>query len=89
MTNNGGERKVIPFSRTCSLDEIRKRPLKIHGAETSSAHRTRSPKPPLPLIALCDERPLPESLLRRLRRLDAEQLQIIELIADAIARGAL
>lgn len=89
MTNSGGEKKVLQFSRTCSLGEIRKRPLKIHGKAMSSAHRTRSAKPPPPLIALSEEKPLPDSLLRRLRRLDVEQLQIVELIADAIARGAL
>jgi hypothetical protein len=31
---------------------------------------------------------LPESLLRRLRRLDAEQLQVLEIVAAAIMRGA-
>ncbi len=89
MTNDSGATKVIPFCRRSSIDSIRKLPLKIHGAETSSVPRTRSGKRQPPLIALFEETPLPESLLRRLRKLDAEQLQIMELIADAIARGAL
>jgi len=54
---------------------------KTRGAATSS-------KPSRPLIALCEEREIPERLLARLRRLDAEQLQIIEMIAVAISRGA-
>ena len=48
-----------------------------------------SEMPTLPLIALCEERPIPETLLRRLRRLDAEQLQVVELMAAAIERGAI
>jgi hypothetical protein len=42
----------------------------------------------LPLIALCDDK-IPKSLISRLHRLDAEQLQIVEMIVAAIARGQL
>jgi hypothetical protein len=34
-----------------------------------------------------DERPLPETLLRRLRRLSDDQLAILELVAVGIERG--
>lgn len=87
--SDGSEAKVIRFCRPFSIGETRKRQLKIHGAVTSSAPRTPSEKPPRPLIALSEENPVRESLLRRLRRLDAEQQQVVEIIADAIARGAL
>lgn len=42
-----------------------------------------------PLIALFEEAELPPRLTARLRKLDAEQLQIVEIVAAAIERGAL
>ena len=86
---NCGETNLIQFSKRCSTDAIRKRPLKIHGEATSSEHRMRSGKQPPPLIALSEERPIRPSLLLALRSLDAEQQQIMEIIAGAMARGAL
>lgn len=86
---NSGDSKIIPFSKHSSIDGIKKRQLKIPGAETSSARKMRSGKPQPPLIALFEERPIRESLLKVLRNLDAEQQQIMEIIGTAIARGAL
>lgn len=77
-----GEKKVIPFSGHCLPDSITKHQLKIPSAATSS-------RPSPPLIALSEGLEIPESLLRRLRRLDAEQLQIMEIIAIAFERGTL
>jgi len=81
------EPKVIQFSRRFSIDSIKGVPLKIPGVETSFARKTRLVKRPPPLIALSEETPIPVSLLRRLRKLDAEQLQIVEIVAVAIERG--
>lgn len=73
--------KVLRFSQLSLPDLTRTRPLKIRGEVTFSK--------PSPLsTARCDEKPLPAKLLARLRRLDAEQLQIIEIVAAAIERGA-
>jgi hypothetical protein len=33
--------------------------------------------------------PIPERLLRRLRKVDPEQLQVVEIVAAAIERGAI
>jgi hypothetical protein len=71
--------KVLPFSQLSSLDSIRMRPLKIRGEVTFSKRLQSS-------IAPCVE--LPESLLSRLRRLDREQLQVVEIVIAAIERGA-
>ena len=77
---------VIPFStngtQNFSTRSTPKRQPKIPGAAMCS-------KPLPPLIALCEERTIPASLNNVLRTLDAEQLQIVEIIAAAIARGQL
>lgn len=74
------DQKVLPFSPLALPESTRTRPLKIHGAGTSSKLSPSS-------TARSDVRTIPESLLRRLRRLDAEQLQIIEIMAAAFERG--
>lgn len=71
----------IGGSRNSSARSTLKSPRKTRGAATSL-------KPLLPLIALCEGK-IPESLNSVLRTLDAEQLQIVEIIASAIARGQL
>lgn len=76
---------VIRFSKNVG-DRYSKRSMlkcrpKTPGGETSS-------RPSLPLIAL-SEGAIPERLLRILTTLDAEQQQIVEVIAAAIKRGAL
>lgn len=72
--------KLILGSQTSSLDSIRTRPLKIRGEVTFSKRLQSS-------IAPSGETHLPETLLLRLRRLDAEQLHIIMVVAAAIERG--
>lgn len=76
---------VIPFSKPagprCSKRSMLKCQPKTHGAAMSS-------KPSPPLIALSEDQ-IPERLRRILRSLDGEQMQIVEVIAAAIARGAL
>jgi hypothetical protein len=42
-----------------------------------------------PLIARCEEERIRERLARRLRQLDVEQIQIVEIVTIAIARGQL
>jgi hypothetical protein len=75
--------KVIQFSRTSSLPDLTQtRPLKIRG-EVMFSRRLQSS------IARSVDRPLPETLLRLLRKLDAEQLQIVTIVAAAIERGAM
>lgn len=58
----------------------------------SSPRRTRgkatSTKPLPPLLALSEEQALPPTLLKRLRKLDDDQLAIVELVVAAIQRGA-
>ncbi len=71
----------IDGSRSSLEHSTRKRRRQTRGGATSS-------KPSLPLLALCEET-IPASLSRVLRTLDAEQLQIVEIIASAIARGQL
>ena len=44
-------------------------------------------KPLPPLLALCED-DVPPRLLARLRTLDREQMQIVEVVVAAIARGA-
>jgi hypothetical protein len=89
MQQTGGSSKVIPFSKRSSIDSIKGRPLKIRGAETCSARRTPSERQRPLLTVRCDENPIRESLLCRLRKLDAEQQQIVEIIAGATVRRAL
>ncbi len=84
-----GKLKIVPFSRNGSRASIRCIPLKIRGEVTFTRPSPRSPTPTRPLLALCAEKELPPKLLTRLTRLDAEQLQIVELIAAALERGAL
>jgi hypothetical protein len=75
------ELKLIRCSPTPSLDSIATRPLKIRGEATCSKRLPSS-------LAPSGDQTLPENLLRRLRRLDAEQLHIIMIVAAAIERGA-
>lgn len=73
--------RVIQGLKNYSHRSTLPRRPRIHGAATSS-------KPLPPLIALCEEK-IPERLLERLRHLDGEQLQIVEVVVMAIARGQL
>lgn len=73
--------RVIRFSNPCSKQPMLKCPLKTVGAATSSK---RSPSS----IAHCVGA-IPERLLLRLRKLDPEQLQIVEIVVVAIQRGAI
>lgn len=63
---------------------------KTRRVETSSAPSTPLQQPLLPLIALCDE-PAKGQVLHRaidkLSRLDTDQIQIVEIVIAAIARG--
>ena len=69
----------------------------IQGSKHSSIPNSRrtiplkatSTRPLPPLLALYEDRELPPRLLARLKRLDAEQLQIIEVVTAAIERGAI
>ena len=82
--------EVIPFSKHGFKKRTRCIPLKIRGEVTFTKPRALSLTLTRPLLALCDvERPIPERLLNRLKRLDDEQLQIVELVAAAMERGAL
>ena len=74
------ELRLIRCSTDSSLNSIKTRPLKIRGEVTFC-------KPSQYSIAPSGEVELPENLLRRLRRLDAEQLHIIMIVAAAIERG--
>lgn len=74
--------KVLRFSNVSSTNSTPTRQQKTRGAATSSR---RLP----PLIALCEENLIRERLAMRLRQLDVEQIQIVEIIAIAIARGQL
>lgn len=73
--------RLINFSKLSLGDSTGKSRRKIRGAAMSL-------KPLPPLIALSVE-VIPIRLLDRLRKLDAEQLQIVEIVAIAIARGHL
>lgn len=73
------ELKLIHCSPASSLDSIPTRPLKIRGEVTFSKRLQSSIAPSADTI--------PETLLLRLRRLDAEQLHIIMIVAAAIERG--
>src|SRR4051812_3608127 len=79
MQRSGNQ--VLQFSKRCLPTSTKRHPLKIQSVATSS-------RPLPPLIALSEGR-IPERLLRRLEKLDHEQLQIIEIVAVAIARGAM
>ena len=61
----------------------------IRTSRQKTRSKATSTKPLPPLIALCEDRELPPRLIARLKRLDAEQLQIIEIVAAAIERGAI
>src|SRR5262245_46281536 len=84
---------VLQFSNRCDWNASTQKPtLKIRRAETSSAPSTRSNKPKLPLIALCEGPTRNQVLLRTmqtLQTLDVEQIQIAEIVIEAIARGRL
>lgn len=80
---------VVPFSRNASRASTRCIPLKIRGEVTFTRLSRPSPMRMRPLLARYAEQELPPRLLMRLTRLDAEQLQIVELVAAAMERGAL
>lgn len=86
--NEKSAAEVIPFSRSCSPRSIKCVPLKIRGEVTFSRLKPPSlklqPVSPEPCLG---ESPCLTSLNRRLRRLDDEQLQIVEIVAAAIERG--
>lgn len=86
---DGRKLNVVPFSKNGSHGSMRCIPLKIRGEVTFTKPNPRSQTRTRPLLALCAEQELPQSLLMRLTRLDAEQLQIVELIAKAMERGVL
>lgn len=73
--------KVIRFSQLSLPDLTKTRPLKIRGEVTFSKRLQSS-------TAHSGEKALPEPLMRRLRKFDAEQLHIITIVAAAIERGA-
>jgi hypothetical protein len=75
------ELKLIHGSQPSLPHLTRTRPLKIRGEVTFSKRLQSSTEH-------YEEKALPESLLRRLRKLDAEQLHIITIVAAAIERGA-
>lgn len=77
---------VVSFSPRHS--RVRSKRLMLKCQPKTPGEATSS-KPSLPLIALCEDRPLPPRLLRFLKRLDDEQLQIMEVIVGAMLRGAL
>lgn len=79
MTQPNVIRFSINASRISSASSTRKRQRPTHGGAMSL-------RPLPPLLALCEET-IPANLSRVLRTLDAEQLQIVEIIASAIARG--
>lgn len=72
--------KVLLFSPKCSPGSTRK-------SQQRTPSKATSTKPLPPLLALCEEKPLPPRLLGKLRALDPEQLQIVEIVVTAIARG--
>jgi len=76
------DQKVIRFSQLSLIDlpnSTRRRPLKIHGEATCSKLSPSS-------IARSGESQTRE-LLRRLRKLDADQLHIMMVVLAAIERG--
>ena len=90
---NDSTARVVVFPRSSESSwatSIETPQPKTRRAETSSAPSMRSPQPRLPLIALCDE-PTKSQVLRRaidtLSRLDTDQIQIVEIVIAAIARG--
>jgi hypothetical protein len=86
---NDRQLKVVPLSRSESSGSIRCTRLKIRGEVTFTKHSRLLQMRKQPLLALCDERELPPRLMNRLKRLDDEQLQIVELVAAAMERGVL
>lgn len=85
--------KVIDAStRFGCANSTQKPQRKIQRAATSSEPSTHSQPHKLPLIALCEGPTRSQVLLRTidtLHQLDAEQIQIAEIVIDAIARGRL
>lgn len=82
---------VIPFSKSGTR---RDRParcvaLEIRGEVTFEKPRTLSMPLRQPLLVLASGKEIPQRLQDHLERLDEEQLQIVELVAAAIERGAL
>lgn len=73
---------ILPFLKVLSPNSTLKRQRKIHGEATST-------KLLPPLIARCDEERIRARLALRLRQLDVEQIQIVEIVTIAIARGNL
>lgn len=73
--------RILQFSIDSSPRSRETRRRKQRGVPTCSPRS-------LPLLELCNDRAVPERLLNRLKRLDPEQLQIVEIVAIAIARGA-
>lgn len=75
--------KVLPFSKKYFALSTPKSQRKKRGEATSS-------RPSLPLLELCEGPTRSQVLLRcvdRLHRLDAEQIQVVEIIIAAIGRG--
>ena len=73
-------------------NSTRKRQQKIQPAATFSARNMRSKPHTLPSIAPCDGPTRTQVLLRMndtMQRLDIEQLQVAEIVINAIARGKL
>lgn len=67
-------------------------PAALPGVSTAAASLAGQPVGPVLRFAAVPSprrRQLPARLVRTLERLDAEQLQIIEIMALAIARGAI
>ena len=87
------ECRVLPFSKDCgSNNSTKKRQRKIQRGETSSAPNTHLTRHKLPLIELCEGPTRSQVLLRSIetmRHLDIQQLQIAEVLINAIARGRL
>lgn len=71
---------VIPFSN-------RSRPRSTPKFQQTTPGKATSSKPLPPLLALSEGRET-DRLHRYLQRLDAEQIQIMEIVACAILRGA-
>jgi len=72
---------LIRFSPLYSKPPMLKCRLKTPGAETSSK--------PSPSSTVRSDGQIPERLMTRLRTLDAEQLQVVEIVVVAIQRGVI
>lgn len=73
---------ILPFSKNSSLTSTPPSPPKILGAETSLKLSPSSIEP-------SGEEAIRRRLAKRLLQLDVEQIQIVELVTIAIARGQL